>query len=80
MLDIFNFVTNLINFVLCVFSFMAISSPYLINAMLCLSNFKVFVIIFTLCEFNIIKHIINFMSCIFNFIVQVIILLILWCI
>ena len=54
MLDIFKFVTHLINFVLCVFSFMAISSHYLINAMLCLSNFKVFVVIFTLCAFNVI--------------------------
>ena len=54
MLDIFNFVTHLINFVLCVFSFMAISSHYLINAMLCLSNFKVFVVI--LCYVHLILY------------------------
>ena len=53
MLDIFYFVTRLINFVLCVFSFMAISSHYLIDVMLCLSNCKVFVLIFALCAFNI---------------------------
>ena len=53
---------------------------YLINVILCLSNFrKVFVVIFMLCARNIIKHIINFMLYIFNFIVQVIILLDLWC-
>ena len=43
--------------------------------MLCLSNFKVFVVIFMLCACNIIQHKINFMLYIFNFIVQVIILL-----
>ena len=34
---------------------------YLINVMLCLSNVKVFVVIFVLCACNIIWHIINFM-------------------
>ena len=43
--------------------------------MLCLSNFEVFAVIFTLRTFNyIILHIINFMLCLFVFIVQVIIL------
>ena len=46
---------------------------YLINFLLCIFNFTSFV-------FNSMVERINFMSCIFNFIVQVIILLILWCI
>ena len=36
---------------------------YLINVMLCLSNLKVFVVIFMPCAFNITWHIINFMPC-----------------
>ena len=47
---------------------------YLIDTMLRLSNFKVFVVIFTFCSFNIILHTINFMLWKFNFIVQAIIL------
>ena len=47
---------------------------YFINVMLCLSNFKVFVVIVTLSAFNIILHKISFMLCLFNFIVQAIIL------
>ena len=51
------------------------SKNYLINVMLCLSNFKVLAVIFMLCACNIIQHKINFMLYIFSFIVQVIILL-----
>ena len=46
---------------------------YFINVMMCLSNFKVFAVIFTLRAYNyIILHIISFMLCLFIFMVPLI--------